>query len=38
MAEGKKYYPEVDTKVDFPKIEEEVLAYWQKNKIFEKTH
>ncbi|MBR7158444.1 MAG: isoleucine--tRNA ligase [Alphaproteobacteria bacterium] len=37
MAEGKKYYPEVDTKVDFPKIEEEVLAYWQKNKIFEKS-
>ncbi len=37
MAERKKYYPEVDNKIGFPKIEEEVLEYWEKNKIFEKS-
>ena len=38
MSEDKKkYYPEVDTKVDFPKIEEEVLRYWAENNIFEES-
>lgn len=27
----------VSPKVDFPKLEEEVLQYWKKNKIFEKS-
>ncbi len=27
----------VYTKVDFPKLEEEILAYWKENKIFEKS-
>lgn len=27
----------VNPKVDFPKLEEEILAYWKKNKIFEKS-
>jgi isoleucyl-tRNA synthetase len=30
-------YKNVDTKVNFPKLEEEVLAFWEKNKIFEKS-
>lgn len=27
----------VDPKVDFPKLEEEILKYWKENKIFEKS-
>lgn len=27
----------VDPKIDFPKLEEEILQYWKKNKIFEKS-
>jgi isoleucyl-tRNA synthetase len=27
----------VDAKVNFPKLEEEVLAFWEKNRIFEKS-
>ncbi len=27
----------VDPKIDFPKLEEEILRYWKKNKIFEKS-
>jgi isoleucyl-tRNA synthetase len=30
-------YKHVDPKVSFPKLEEEVLAFWEKNKIFEKS-
>jgi len=30
-------YKSVDPKVNFPKLEEEVLAFWEKNKIFEKS-
>jgi len=30
-------YKSVDTKVNFPKLEEEILAFWEKNKIFEKS-
>jgi isoleucyl-tRNA synthetase len=32
-----KFYPDVKSNVDFPKIEEEVLKYWQENHIFEKS-
>jgi len=30
-------YKSVDPKVNFPKLEEEVLAFWDKNKTFEKS-
>jgi len=30
-------YKSVDPKVNFPKLEEEILAFWEKNKIFEKS-
>ncbi|MGN1063222.1 MAG: class I tRNA ligase family protein, partial [Alphaproteobacteria bacterium] len=32
-----KYYPELDSKVSFPKMEEDVIRYWENNKIFEKS-
>jgi isoleucyl-tRNA synthetase len=32
-----KYYPNVQSNVDFPTIEKKILAYWQKNNIFQKT-
>ena len=37
MAKSKSYFDEVGTKVDFPKLEEGVLKFWKKNKIFEKS-
>jgi len=30
-------YKSVDPKVNFPKLEEEVLAFWEKNQIFKKS-
>jgi isoleucyl-tRNA synthetase len=30
-------YKNVDAKVNFPKLEEEILAFWEKNHIFEKS-
>ena len=30
-------YKSVDPKVNFPKLEEEVLSFWEKNKTFEKS-
>lgn len=30
-------FKSVDPRVDFPKLEEEILAFWQKEKIFEKS-
>lgn len=36
MAKRLSFNP-VDPKVEFPKLEEKILAYWQKNKIFEKS-
>jgi isoleucyl-tRNA synthetase len=30
-------YQNVDPKVNFPKLEEEILAFWEKNHIFEKS-
>ncbi|MDR1636905.1 MAG: isoleucine--tRNA ligase [Treponema sp.] len=30
-------YKAVDPKVNFPRLEEEILAYWEKNRIFEKS-
>lgn len=34
MAQSKKYYPDVEANPDFAKIEERVLASWQKDKTF----
>lgn len=31
------YFDSVDTKVSFPELEEKVLEFWKKNKIFEKS-
>ena len=33
----KKHYPEVSAKPDFPKLEKEVLAFWESENIFKKT-
>jgi isoleucyl-tRNA synthetase len=32
-----KYYPDIQSNVDFPTIEKKILAYWQKHNIFQKT-
>lgn len=37
MAEKQKHYPEIQSKADFPAIEEEVLAYWDKDDTFKKS-
>lgn len=37
MAKNKPIFNEVGTKVSFPKLEEEILDFWEKNKIFEKS-
>jgi isoleucyl-tRNA synthetase len=34
---SKKYFNEVDPKVNFPKLEESVLEFWEENKIFQKS-
>lgn len=31
------YFDDVDPKVNFPALEEKILKYWEKNKIFEKS-
>jgi isoleucyl-tRNA synthetase len=33
----KKLFRDVDTKVSFPKLEEDVLAFWKQEKIFQKS-
>ena len=30
-------YKPVDTRVDFPKLEEEILRFWEQNNIFQKS-
>ncbi len=32
-----KYYQDIQSNADFPAIEKKILAYWQKNNIFQKT-
>jgi len=34
---AKKYFKEIDPKVSFPKLEEEIIAYWKENNTFEKS-
>lgn len=33
----KKYYPDADQNLNFPNMEERILEFWNKNKIFEKS-
>lgn len=33
----KSHYPEVNQSLDFAKMEEEILRFWQEEKIFEKS-
>ena len=35
MSDKQKYYPELNGKCDFPKMEEDVLKFWNENHIFE---
>ncbi|OGD84613.1 hypothetical protein A2165_02200 [Candidatus Curtissbacteria bacterium RBG_13_40_7] len=37
MASKKSKFKPVDPKINFPRIEEEILKFWQKEKIFEKS-
>lgn len=37
MAKAKNYFELVDPKVNFPELEEKVLRFWKKNRIFEKS-
>lgn len=32
-----KHYPELDSKLSFPKLEEEIIRIWDENKAFEKS-
>lgn len=34
---AKSYFEPIDPKADFPKMEDELISSWKKNKIFEKT-
>jgi len=34
---SKKYFDSIDPKPDFPKMEDELISSWKKNKIFEKS-
>ena len=36
-TKNKKHYPDVSAKPDFPKIEKEILAFWDAEKIFQKS-
>ena len=35
MTDKRKYYPELDSKMNFSKMEEEILRIWDENKFFE---
>ena len=37
MTEKKKYYPELNAKINFPKMEEEILKFWEEDNTFEKS-
>ncbi len=36
-TKNKKYYPEVNPNPDFPKIEQEILKFWEKDGTFKKS-
>ena len=37
MSEKKKYYPELNAKIDFPQMEKGILNFWEQDKTFEKS-
>ena len=37
MAKRRPFFDEVDTKVNFPRLEEKILKFWKKDKTFEKS-
>ncbi len=37
MPEKQKYYPDLVAKISFPKMEEEIIQFWEQNKIFEQS-
>ncbi len=37
MTEKKKYYPELNAKLSFPQMEEEILKFWEEDNTFEKS-
>jgi isoleucyl-tRNA synthetase/RimJ/RimL family protein N-acetyltransferase len=37
MSSEKTYYPEIASSPDFPSLEQDVISYWQKGEIFEKS-
>lgn len=37
MEENKHYYPEVNNNIDFNELENDILKFWSKNKVFEES-
>ena len=37
MTEKKKYYPELNAKINFPQMEKDILNFWEEDKTFEKS-
>ena len=37
MSEKKKYYPELNAKINFPEMEKNILNFWEEDKTFEKS-
>lgn len=37
MTEKRKYYPELNAKINFPEMEKNILNFWEKDKTFEKS-
>ena len=37
MTEKKKFYPELNAKINFPEMEKEILSFWEEDKTFEKS-
>ena len=37
MTEKKKYYPELNAKINFPEMEKNILNFWEEDKTFEKS-
>ena len=37
MSDKKKYYPELNAKINFPQMEKNILGFWEEDKTFEKS-
>lgn len=37
MTEKQKHYPELAARLSFPKMEKEIIRYWEENRTFEKS-